>query len=131
MKTTLLIICLSSLALTGCSVNGAIAADSLTTAYSIGKGSGKEANPILPKSALGAAVTSAVFKTLILRSAKHRNNKLCRTVAKGIYSTSFGASVNNGLIASGNPKHSIPAGLASGVGAYMFFGDKAAANYCG
>lgn len=131
MKATLLIICLSSLALTGCSVNGAIAADSLTTAYAIGSGRGKEANPVLPKSAVGAAVASAALKTMILRRTRGRNKKLCRSIAKTVYSSSAGAAVNNGLIGAGRPKDSTSIGLASGVGAYMFFGDKAAANYCG
>ena len=116
--------------MTGCSVNGSIVADSLTTAYSIGGGKGKEANPILPKSAVGAAVASAVLKTVVLRSAKRRSKSSCMAIAKGVYSTSYGAAINNGLIGAGKSKHAPMVGIASGVGTYLFFSDKAASKYC-
>ena len=117
-----LLICVS-----GCSVNQAILADSVTTAYAIDGGHAAEANHILPKSAVGAAVVSAGLKIALLHYAK--NHGKCGVVAKSIYASSMGAAANN-LAVIGDAKRPGAIGVAAGVGAYKFKSDSVASKYC-
>ncbi len=119
----LLVLC----GVSGCSVNQAIMADSLTTAYGIEKGHGAEGNPILPKGAYSAAAVSAGLKYTALHFAKKYGH--CKTVAKSIYSTSLGAAASNMAVIGGSGD--APAvGVATGVGAYKFGANSAASKYC-
>lgn len=117
------------LSLSGCTVNQAILADSLTTAYAIDKGYGDEANPLLSKSALGAAVSSAAIKKGMLYASKKYAPNWCKSLARSVYASSLGAATNNGMVVAGSG-NSAQVGVGAGVGAYVFNGKKAAKDYC-
>lgn len=119
--------------LSGCSglkaVDLSIAADSVTTYAAIDSGKAKEGNPLLPKSAIGAAVTSAVLKKAVLFFAKKHSYAACRSVARSVFSSSVGAAVNN--ISVYHEGHdSVATGAAAGFGAFFFGSHSAANQYC-
>ena len=104
--------------LASCTVRQAIVADSLTTAYGIQSGKAEEANPLMPKSAAGAALGSLLVKEGVLALAKRHSSKACKSVAAGVYASSVGATVNNGLVIGGEYKAAPVAGVTAGMFAF-------------
>lgn len=85
--------------------DAAVISDSITTYYAIETETGVEANPLLPESAMGAAVTSAV----ISYGARYlgKNTPYCRRLYRTLSAMKFGAAANNlGVIeGSGDPQY--------------------------
>lgn len=84
----------------GCSVVGGAVADSATTFHGINSGIAEEANPLLPKSASGAALASGALKLGMAYGAKRYFPEHCVSLATGITATGWGAAVNNLLVMS-------------------------------
>lgn len=119
--------------LMGCSapkiypVDLAIAADSASTYIAIKDGHGYEANPLLPASAIGAALSSAASAKGMLMISKHYNKRLCRAIERVVISSKVGATVNNAMVIKGNDK-SVKAGLVAAGAAFVF--SKKIPSYC-
>lgn len=128
----LLLIALTSLSLSGCSLYSSALSDSVTTHYALTHAVASESNPLLPQNAAGAAVGSLAVKLGVSYAArKYASPENCTSIVRSVTAAGTGAAVNNLLIIAGVAEGGVPilAGIALGLWNYQA-GKKSAQSFC-